>query len=463
MEFNKRIEEMKDELICSTQEILKIKSVEEDAMPLMPFGEGVDKSLKCALSISERLGFKTKNLDGYIGYAEYGEGDDYVAVLGHLDVVPEGAGWKYPPYGAEIHDDKIYARGTLDDKGPMIAALYALKAVKDSKVPLSKRIRIIFGTNEETGSKEMGYYLKKEKPPVAGFTPDGDFPLIYAEKGMTIFNIAKDLVKKPLNAISIKYINGGQRANMVPDYCEAGIIAENENLIVEKARMFAKKTGYDIGAVKKDGIVVVTSAGVSAHGSVPEDGKNAIMHLFAFLGSIELGESDIKDFISFCNKYIGMETTGDSFGVGLKDEDSGCLSFNTGMVMMNEDKIILVLNLRYPVTFTYDDMMNPFNERLSGTGIYVENMEHQKPLYFPKDHELIKILLSVFKEHTGIEAKPLAIGGGTYAKEMPNIVAFGPIFPGKPDLDHQVNEYIEIQDLILNAKIYASAIYELAK
>jgi succinyl-diaminopimelate desuccinylase len=133
------------------------------------------------------------------------------------------------------------------------------------------------------------------------------------------------------------------------------------------------------------------------------------------------------------------------------------------MVVMNEEKITMVLNLRYPVTYKYEDMMVPFNKRLEGTGIRVENMEHQGPLYFPQDHELVKKLMKVFKEHTGIEAKPLAIGGGTYAKEMPNILAFGPIFPGKPDLDHQANEYIEIEDLVLNAKIYASAIYELAK
>jgi succinyl-diaminopimelate desuccinylase len=309
----------------------------------------------------------------------------------------------------------------------------------------------------------MEYYLKKEKPPVSGFTPDAEFPLIYAEKGITIFNLVKELKKKPSSGISIKYIKGGERPNMVPDYCEAGFTGNDADAIIDKVKSFSSKTGYDIGACKKDGIVVVNSVGVSAHGSLPQDGKNAIMQLFAFIDSLNIGECDINDFITFYNKYVGMETTGDSFGVGLKDEASGCLSFNTGMVLMNEEKITLVLNLRYPVTYKYEDMMVPFNKRLEGTGIKVENMEHQGPLYFPQDHELVKKLMKVFKEHTGIEANPLAIGGGTYAKEMPNILAFGPIFPGKPDLDHQANEYIEIEDLVLNAKIYASAIYELAK
>lgn len=463
MNFNSKIDSMKDEIIKSTQEILKIKSTEDESKPGMPFGEGVAKALQCALNISGELGFKTINMDGYIGYAEYGEGEDYVAVLGHLDVVPEGDGWIYPPYAAQIHDGKIYARGALDNKGPIMAALYGLKAIKDSDVKLSKRVRIIFGTNEETGSREMEHYLKIEKPPVSGFTPDAEFPIIYAEKGLTVFDIVKDLEVKPEGDIVIKYIKGGQRANMVPDYCEAGIISKDSSGIITSVEKFAKSTGYDIKAEIKDEMTIVKSFGVSAHGSLPQHGKNAIMQLFAFLGTINLEKSDIADFIDFMNENVGMDVFGTRFGVGLEDKASGKLSFNVGVVDMNEDKIKMALNLRYPVTFKMEDMVNPFNARLEGSGIRVENFEHQAPLYFPEDHELIKTLQRVYTEQTGQEATLLAIGGGTYAKEMPNIVAFGPIFPGKPDLDHQANEYIEIEDLMLCTKIYAQAIYELAK
>jgi succinyl-diaminopimelate desuccinylase len=463
MDLNQRIEELREELISSTQEILRIKSVEGEAKIGMPFGEGVAKALECALSISEKLGFKAVNLDGYVGYAEYGEGEEYIGVLGHLDVVPEGDGWNYPPYGAEIHDGKLYARGAIDDKGPIMAALYGLKAIKDAGLPLSKKVRIIFGTNEETGCKEMEHYLAKEKPPVAGFTPDAEYPIIYAEKGLTIFEVEKDLNIKQSGDIVIKYIKGGQRPNMVPDYCEAAIEAKDVYAVVTAAERFSQESGYDIKAEVKDGIAIVKSYGVSAHGSMPQLGKNAIMQLFAFLESLNLGDSDIAQFIEFFNKYVGMDVYGEAFGVGLEDKASGKLSFNVGTVNMSEDRISMFLNLRYPVTYKLEDMMNPFNKRIEGTGIRIENFEHQAPLYFPEDHPLIKALQKVYTEQTGQEATLLAIGGGTYAKEMPNIVAFGPMFPGKPDICHQANEYIEVEDLILNAKIYAHAIYELAK
>lgn len=461
MDLNEKIDELAEKIIKSTQDVVKIKSVQGEAKEGMPFGEGPRKALDHALDISKSLGFKTVNMDGYIGYAEYGEGDDYVAVLGHLDVVPEGNGWKYPPYNAEIHDGKIYGRGTMDDKGPIIAALYGLKAIKELNLPLSKRVRVIFGTNEETGSKEVEYYMKHEEAPVSGFTPDAEYPLIYAEKGITIFNVVKDL-KPCKNSISIKSLEGGTAPNAVPDFCKCVLETDEPDRIREEAARFCERTGFDIRTEVNGSEVVIKSYGVAAHGSLPHLGKNAIMRMFAFLGSLPIND-DLKEFIDFFDRYVGEETDGKSFGVGLEDFESGKLSFNVGQVKMNEGSIKLALNIRYPVTYKLDDLMDPFNERIKGTGIRVEDFTHQKPLYFPADHPLIKILQKVYNEQTGLEPKLLAIGGGTYAKEMPNIVAFGPIFPGKPDLDHQTNEYIEIEDLIKNAKIYAHAIYELAK
>jgi succinyl-diaminopimelate desuccinylase len=463
MEINKKIDELKEGIIRSSQELVKIKSIEEESKEGMPYGEGVAKALAKALEISEELGFKTVNMDGYVGYAEYGDGEDYVAVLGHLDVVPEGNGWIYPPYGAEIHGGKMYGRGTMDDKAPLVAALYGLKAIKDLNLPLSKKVRILFGTNEETGSKEMPYYMKKEKAPVSGFTPDGQYPIIYAEKGITIFDAFKTLDAKGTGDVVIKSMAGGQRANMVPDYCEALVSAKNPEALVKAAAEFKNKTAHDVKAEVKDGMVVIKSTGIGAHGSLPHLGKNAIMQMFKFLGELPMGKCDIADYINFFNKYVGLETDGKSIGIGLEDKESGKLSFNVGTISMDAEKVSMALNLRYPVTLKYEDMLNPFNEKIKTAGIRVENMMHQKPLFFPADHPLIKSLQKVYTEQTGKEAELLAIGGGTYAKEMPNIVAFGPIFPGKPDLDHQANEYIEIDDLMLNAKIYSHAIYELAK
>ena len=463
MELNKLIDAMKEDIVKSTQEVIRIKSIESEPKPGMPFGEGVAKTLECALNTAKDLGFHTVNLDGYVGYAEYGQGEDYVLALGHLDVVPEGEGWIYPPYAAEIHDGKMYGRGTTDDKGPIMATLYGLKAIKDAKLPVSKRIRVLFGTNEETGSNELDYYLEREKAPVAGFTPDAEYPIINGEKGITTFNIVKDFKNKNQSENHIKYVKGGQVSNIVPDYCEAGIVAKDAKNIINALDAFAKTNDYKLSAEVKDGIVVIKSVGEAAHGSTPELGVNAIMQLFAFLGTIDFGTNDMSKLIEFLNKNIGLETHGESFGVCLEDETSGKMSFNVGVVNMDENSITITLNLRYPVTNKLEDMMNPFNSKIEGTGIKVEKFEHKAPLYFSPDSPIIKALQKVYTEQTGEEAKLLSIGGGTYAKEMPNTVAFGPMFAGEPDTIHKKNEYITIDNLIKNAKIYAHALYELAK
>ncbi|WP_029687811.1 dipeptidase PepV [Thermoanaerobacter sp. A7A] len=464
MDLNSYIDNMRDDIIKSVQELVKIKSVQDEPKPGMPYGEGVAKALDKALEIAQSLGFRTKNVNGYVGYAEYGEGEEMIGVLGHLDVVPEGDGWTYPPYGAEIHDGKIYGRGTVDDKGPIIAALYGLKAIKDAGLKLSKRVRILFGTNEETGSHEIAYYLKHDEAPTMGFTPDAQYPIIYAEKGITMFNVVKDFNKKSSNIV-IKYIKGGERPNVVPGYCEAGLEVKEANKkkeIQDKLEAFIKETGYNLKAEEKDEMLVIKSVGVSAHGSLPHLGKNAIMQLFLFLDRIDLEDSDVKDFIHFFATNVGMETNGKTFGIYLKDE-TGELTFNVGTIQLDENKGVLGLNIRYPVKYKYEDWMNIFEEKIKTNGMRIEDMLHQPPLYFPPDHPLIKTLSKVYEEQTGQKAELLAIGGGTYAKEMPNTVAFGPVFPGKPELAHQADEYIEIEDLILNAKIYAHAIYELAK
>ncbi|MBU3179661.1 dipeptidase PepV [Clostridium psychrophilum] len=463
MKLNNLIDGMKEDIVKSTQEIIKIKSTESESKPGMPYGEGVSKALECALNTAKRLGLHTVNLDGYVGYAEYGQGEDYVLALGHLDIVPEGDGWIYPPYGAEIHDGKMYGRGTTDDKGPIMATLFGLKAIKDANLPVSKRIRVLFGTNEETGSKELDHYLEKEKPPVAGFTPDADYPIINGEKGITIFDIVKDFNSKSDGEKYIKYIRGGQAANMVPDYCEAGIISSNARSIVNSLEEFTKNNDIKLSAVVNKNLIIIKSVGESAHGSLPELGTNAIMQLLAFLGTIDIGSNEASELIGFLNKNIGMETHGESFGVCLEDKNSGKLSFNVGTISMDRNSASITLNLRYPVTNKLEDMMDPFNKKINGTGLRIEKFVHQKPLYFSPDNPIIKTLQKVYTEQTGKEAKLLSIGGGTYAKEMPNIVAFGPMFPGEPDTIHKQNEYITIDNLIENAKIYAHALYELAK
>jgi succinyl-diaminopimelate desuccinylase len=464
--INNLIDSMKDDMIRSVQELVRIRSVKDKPQPGAPFGEGPAMALAKALEIAESLGFKTVNIDNYVGYAEYGEGKEMIAILGHLDVVPEGTGWNYPPYAAEIHDGKIYGRGTTDDKGPIVAALYGLKALKESGLSPLHRIRVIFGTDEESGSGDIKYYLEHGgEVPIAGFTPDAMYPVIRSEKGIIIFDAVKEFKRKPSNIV-VKYIHGGVAPNSVPDYCEGTLAVEDDGLrksIVKKFNDFVKEKKYQMELEEKSNILVFRSKGIAAHAMEPEKGKNAIMQLITFLDTIGLDNSDVASYIHFFAKNIGMETDGNSIGIKCMD-DTGELTLNVGVIDLNEDKGLVSVNPRYPCTFKGADIMEKIEEKARTAGIEIKILMDQPPLYFPIDHPLIKILMKVFEEQTNQKGlRPLSIGGGTYAKAMPNIVGFGPLFPGEPVVEHRPNEYFKIEDLILNSKIYAHAIYELDK
>jgi succinyl-diaminopimelate desuccinylase len=454
----------KDEILNSTQELIKIKSVAGESKPGMPYGEGPAQALDKVLEVANGLGFNTTNLDGYIGYAEFGQGDLYVAILAHVDVAPEGDGWTYRPYGGEIHDGKIYGRGCIDNKGPAISALYALKALKDSNLSTSKKVRVIFGTNEEKGTgDDVEHYLEKEGPPVSGFTPDGEFPAVFAEKGALAFDIAKDLERKP-SAVEIVSIQSGTAPNIVPNKAIAEIRTLNPASIVSDCERFANETRYNITATQKNGSAVVTSVGLAAHGSMPYNGKNAAMQLIAFLGTLNLSRSDMKNAIDFLNAKIDMETDGRSFGLAMEDEPSGNLTFNVGIVNATDEHIALTLDIRYPVTHTSNEVMGIFNHTIEGTGFKIDNFKVDlKPLYYPKDTLLIRTLTGVYNRETGRNDSAIATGSGSYAKQMPNIAASGPLMPGQVNVVHQSNEYIAISDLMNMTRIYAQDIYELAK
>ncbi len=461
-DLNNRIEEMRDNIIATTQELVRIKSVQDTPKEGKPFGEGVNKALEATLEIAKNMGFETGNIDGYAGYAEMGQGDEMLGILCHLDVVPEGSNWSYPPYAAEIHDDKIYGRGTIDDKGPAVAALYAMKAVKDSDITLNKRVRIIFGTNEESGWGGMDYYLENAEVPDLGFSPDAEFPVIHAEKGILIFKLKEEFESVDnKGTVKVKSIKGGNAPNMVPDHCEAELEG-NYQQIKEKLNEFLTKNDYDMSLEKNDDLVLLKSEGVSAHGSMPADGQNAISQLMTFLGTLDLGEDDIAEFISFYNDKIGMEYYGQSIGCGFEDEVSGKLIFNVGVIDLSSKKGEITVNIRYPVTNKAETVYSGIKDKLN-KDIELEETQAKDPLYVEKDDPLVKNLMEVYRDIVGDEdSEPIAIGGGTYARAIEKAVAFGPLFPGQIELAHQKDEYIGIPELIQNAKIYAGAVAALA-
>ncbi len=459
MEFDTYIEKMSDEIIKTTQELVKIKSVESDPVKGGPFGKGVKDCLKRTLEICESMGFKTKNIDGYAGYAEMGSGEDLIGILVHLDVVPEGAGWTYNPYSGEIIEGKIYGRGTSDNKGPAVSVIYALRLLKDLNVDFKKRVRIIFGCNEESGWKGIKYYLQKEEKPCCGFTPDGLFPIVNREKGILQVQLIKDF-KDDGNGNPIKFISlkGGLRPNMVPDYCECKIRISDQTH--ERVKNIIDKYRYkdDMDVEFDNDICIIKSRGISVASSIPENGKNAITRLLGMIGEIPFAQFSIREFIRFIKNNIGEQLNGKTLGIQMEDDISGTLTLNLGMADIDKKRGCITLDIRYPVKRREKEIINQLKKKVEMTGIVLKRLDGKAPLYVPEDNFMIKILSKAYEEVTGTEAELLSIGGGTYARAMDNVVAFGGLFPGRQILAHQKDEFLYIEDLIKMTKIYTNAI-----
>ena len=388
----------------------------------MPFGEENAKCLDFFLSLAEFMGFKTKNYDNYIGEAVWGEGKDF-AVLAHIDVVPAGSGWTHDPFGGEIDNQRkrIWGRGTMDDKGPAMIALYAMHALKEEGFKPARTIKLILGCNEETGWKCIEHYNKVATMPEEGISPDADFPVIYAEKGILQLEFAFGA-----ESSAFKNLKGGNRPNMVCDYCEAEAAADTEKL--------------KILGLESDGCKVV-SRGKSAHGSTPDKGVNAIPKLLAYLG--------LKDMERMLfEEKMGLD--------GLNDE-TGPLTFSPNVIRQEGDKIFVTCDIRYPATMKKEDVLAIVGRQ----GVPYSVLHDQAPLYNDRDGKLIQTLLGVYNEVTGKNAQPIAIGGGTYARALKVGAAFGPEEEGEESTIHQPDEYITFEKIEKCFKIYKLALKKL--
>lgn len=440
-----KILEMKDDIISAILQSVAINSVKGEPAEDAPYGEGPKEALIDAIKQSEKLGLNAVNVDNKIGYTEIGSGDEMVAILGHLDIVPVGDNWTKNPFG-EISDGKLYGRGTADDKGPTISALYILKAIKDLDISLDRRIRVIYGTDEESGFDCVRHYIASgQELPVAGFTPDADYPAIFAEKGGLGFLFSKNI--SPTEDFELLTLKGGVAKNVVTPSIE----------MTYKSKKYILKDSQKIS----DDVYKVQISGKSAHASTPEKGLNAFMLLCKELDELG-GSGDIFDLARFIHEKYNFEPNGKSMGVFYEDEMSGEITLSIGMVEFVDSKLQFTLDIRYPISMQAEPCIEKLSELAVKNGLEVEVTSKTKPHYVPKDSPLIKTLMEVYREKTGDLSEPIAIGGGTYAKAFKNMVAFGVEFPGEPLLIHQADECIKIDDLIKSTQISAEAIVRLA-
>ncbi len=428
---DKWIDDHKDQMIEDLRGALRFRTLESAPLPGAPFGRPVRECLDYTLGKADALGLKTRDLDGYCGLidADAGEGSEMLGILCHLDVVPEGTGWDHDPYGAEIVDGKIYARGSLDDKGPAYASMYALKAVQESGLPLKRSVRLILGCNEETNMGCIHHYKEVERIPDLSFSPDGEYPITNSEK-----SILQCTYKA--NFASQIEMSVGEAANVVPGEASATITD---------------------GGLQ----VAIKQIGKIAHASLPWEGENALQKLFLALKDEDLEGMDRVAIDTLCDAFK-MEYHGESLGLD-KEDESGRLTLNVGVIRWNSQGFELTLDLRCPVSLPECFIQERIELALAATGGKIVWWKYKPGYSIPDDSEIVSKLLKVYKARTGDQdAKPKKIGGGTYSRELPNAVSFGPEGYMCEASCHVANEFMGIDQLVMNAKMIADAIIALA-
>ena len=460
IDFKKEVLNHKEDLLKDLFELLSVRSIlGTDITEETPFGSGPREALDLILSFGERDGYKTKLVENKAGHIEVGQGEELFGILGHVDVVPVvEADWTSHPFKPEIRDGKIFARGSLDDKGPTMAAYYAVKLLDKLGVKWNKRVRVIIGSDEETGFRCVEAYFKHEEQPASGFTPDAMFPLVYAEKARATFDHKLKFVDEDgqYNYKLVKF-NGGQVLNMVVASAKAELEGEASD-IKEKFENFLAQEKLE-GEVEVGNTIKLTLKGKAAHGSTPQYGINGATKLAEFLSTLGL-DNNGKNFVDYIVEKLANDPFGEKLGINYSDDEMGEATYNYGILEYDlERKIGLVsTDCRHPKKFDLVDRLN---------GIKVDNIDIEvtstkEAHYVPKDDELVTTLMDVYRKHTGdTKNDAFVLGGGTYARCLKKGVAFGLLFPGKEDTMHQANEYLEVEDLLLATAIYAEGIYKL--
>ena len=435
--------EIKSDYLESLKTIVSYPSVLNEGENGTPFGQSIQNVLEKMLELTRSLGFKTYiDPKGYYGYAEIGQGEELLAILCHLDVVPVGdlSDWETPPFEATIKDGWIHGRGVQDDKGPSLAALYAVKALMDAGVTFNKRIRFIYGTDEETLWRCMARYNELEETATLGFAPDSSFPLTYAEKGLL-------QIKLHGSGSQELAIEAGEAFNVVPAKASyTGNLADSLEVELKKQAFEYERTAD-----------TVTVIGVPKHSKDAAEGVNAIVRLAMGLNPLVQHST-----IQFMAEAVGEDATGSSLFGEISDEPSGTLSFNVSGLTINQDESEIRIDLRIPVLADKDKLVRELSQIAEKYQLRYEELDYLAPLYVPLDSELVSTLMAVYKEKTNDDSPAVSSGGATFARTMPNCVAFGALFPGALQTEHQANERTVIDDLYKAMDIYAETIYRLA-
>ncbi len=455
-----------EKLIDCVCKSIRIPSICARAVNGFPYGSAIAKAADHAMTEARNLGFSVTNLNGSVAWAEYGNGDETVAVMGHLDVVSPGDGWDFDPYSGIVEKGYILGRGSQDDKGPLFSSLFALRAVADLGVPLKRKVRIIFGLDEETGKmRDVEAYLKSEGAPLMAFTPDGEYPVVNTEKGAIKFKAHKIFAKSSSKGLSIVAVNGGESLGSVPAQAYAIIRGDNSMLTSASKNIEQKASllSWNVSCKIDEDTLKVSTTGKAAHATLPELGENAIGRLLVLLADIDIS-GEYGSYLKFLAEKIGVDSKGISMEINAEHPHSGNLTLNLALIGGDAETVTISVGIYVPAnTVPFETVCFRIEKEFNDHGAEIEILSRIPPLFVSEDSMLIKKLQAAYFNATGEGPKLISMCGSTYSKKMPNMVPFGATFTGEDDRAHGANERVLISNLLESTRIMAYAILEMAK
>lgn len=461
--IDKYIDAHRQEMIEDICELCRINSERMEAEEDMPFGPGAAECLDAALDLAEGYEFEVRDYDGYVGCVDFDSTlPGQLDILAHLDVVPAGEGWTVTePFEPVEKDGKLYGRGTADDKGPAVAALYAMRAVKELGIPLKKNVRLILGTDEECGSSDIAHYYRIEKEAPMTFSPDAEYPVVNVEKGRLPGHFTAEFEASGKLPRLLK-ITAGTKINVVPGKADAAVEGVDESVMAETAKEVGAETGVTF-MLEQDGAVCrITAVGKGAHASLPEEGNNAVTGLLELLCRLPLAECGQKEGLKALRELMPHgDVNGQALGVDMEDQVSGRLTLAFSMLTVDETGLTGEFDSRVPVCGNEENVLQVIRAAMAERGITLENESMTPPHQVSGDSKFVRTLLKVYEECTGQKGECLAVGGGTYVHNLKNGVAFGASMPGTDNRMHGADEFAVIEDLTLSAKMFARVIAEL--
>lgn len=463
-EIEQYIDSHRQEMLDDICRLCRINSERSSYQEGKPYGEGASRALAAGLSMAESYGFSINNYDNYVGTADLNNGPRQLDILAHLDVVPAGEGWTVTePFEPVEKDGKLYGRGTADDKGPAVAALYAMRCVKELGLPVTKNVRLILGTDEECGSSDIAHYYDVEEEAPMTFSPDGAFPVVNIEKGALAghFTAEFEASAELPRVISIK---AGTKVNVVPGKAFAVFAGLDDNLVREKGGEVELETGVSFEIQGMNDTLEITAVGAGAHASKPDEGKNALTALLRLIAKLPFAEcAQIKALHSLNELFPFEDTSGKALGIAMEDELSGDLTLAFDLLEVSETNLDATFDSRCPICSNEENVLEPVRKKLADHGFILHNDSMRKPHHVDGNSDFVRTLLSVYELYTGREGKCESMGGGTYVHDLKNGVAFGAAMPETDNRMHGADEFAVIDELLTSAKIFAQVIVELCK